>query len=240
MIIFSDGAFNKHTVPNAWASVVDKDECDIIGKHFAKFQSYLDTLHANFLSTFETASASEKTSASKKTSANTQAKSKDLFHFARVSLKETSLSKNEQEASASENAQVKNQDLSDFKLKIEKHNLFKTKKEQTRHVIICKFSDCKMQNNGAELVSFMLGLYYFTSLHIKEPKEEKQMELFTDSSLILDFWSKSLSLKKISAMDPFKCFLVRETQRLRKIFESRGGKVSKVSGDGNIADLGAH
>lgn len=175
--IYCDGAFNKQTTPNGWASVVAENKQDIIGLHSDKFAQYLVKLQ-----------------------------------------------------------------IDATKVKIEKKNMFQKQSNTIRSVVISHFDDCKMQNNGAELIAMVFAMYY--AVYIKplnsNALDMKKIIVCSDSQLLIDHWSKKLGQDKIAGMDPHKYQLILELQRLRKLFEAQGHKLLKISGDDNLADLGAH
>ncbi|WKC79282.1 viroplasmin family protein [Borreliella turdi] len=87
-----------------------------------------------------------------------------------------------------------------------------------------------ISNNFGEL----LALYTALKIALKE----NVTNIFGDSKLIIDYWSKGIyngkKLKQIT-ID-----LIKKTVKLRKKFEEQGGKISLISGNENIADLGFH
>ena len=85
-------------------------------------------------------------------------------------------------------------------------------------------------NNFGEL----LGCYIALKIAIKEG----EMEIFGDSKLVIEYWSKG-HIKKDSL--PEKTVeLSYKVNKLRKEFEKSGGVISHISGDINPADLGFH
>ncbi|MDD4931664.1 MAG: viroplasmin family protein [Candidatus Colwellbacteria bacterium] len=84
-------------------------------------------------------------------------------------------------------------------------------------------------NNYGELFACLYAL------KIAEIKKEK--EVFGDSRLVVDYWSKGF-IKKEVGEETVK--LAKEVSLARKIFEDKGGSVSLISGDDNPADLGFH
>lgn len=107
-----------------------------------------------------------------------------------------------------------------------------------RNVIISKFNDVKIQqNNGAELLAFYAGLLIMLYTY----QNEKNCIIYSDSKLIVDYWGKGhVNSNKMKTMDPIKLAYIKECGRLRTLFEQKGGKVMKISGDNNKADLGFH
>jgi ribonuclease H-related protein len=61
--------------------------------------------------------------------------------------------------------------------------------------------------------------------------------VFGDSDLILDFWSKGF-VKKDVLQDTID--LAKEVKKLRYKFEKSGGKIERIAGASNPADLGYH
>jgi ribonuclease HI len=103
-----------------------------------------------------------------------------------------------------------------------------------RTVIVAKFNDVsQQQNNGAELLAMVACLRIaLLGDHIKI--------IYSDSDLLLRYWSLRLSNDKRMSMDPLKVRYIDELINIRKEFEYRGGILEKVSGDRNLADLGYH
>jgi ribonuclease HI len=104
-----------------------------------------------------------------------------------------------------------------------------------RTVIVASFTDTTTQfNNGAELLALIAGLRI--ALHCKG----RYTEIYSDSDLCIRFWSINVTSKKKKLMDPNKVKFIEELIDLRKQFEAMGGKITKISGDDNVADLGFH
>ena len=105
----------------------------------------------------------------------------------------------------------------------------------TRKTVVSKFSDVsKMQNNGAELLALLI------SLRICNKYPEYKI-IYCDSDLLIKYWSLGLINQKTrNKMDPLKLQYINECTQLRKIFESNNGKIIKISGSQNLADLGYH
>ena len=107
---------------------------------------------------------------------------------------------------------------------------FNYKNHNNRIVYEIKFDDVKsQQNNGAELVAMCIGLLigiYFNKL-----------ELYSDSDLMVKYWSNKES-------KTIKCKRKAKIQRycieLADYYKSMGGKIIKIGGDCNPADLGFH
>lgn len=85
-------------------------------------------------------------------------------------------------------------------------------------------------NNYGEL----FGCYTALKLALSEGVKE----IFGDSKLILDYWSKGHA--KINELPPATVKLIGEVSKLRAEYERSGGKLTHVSGDINPADLGFH
>lgn len=85
-------------------------------------------------------------------------------------------------------------------------------------------------NNYGELI----GLFLAIDIALKENLKE----IFGDSKLVIDYWSKG-AFKKDNLNDK-TVSLIEKVILKRKNFESLGGKISHVSGDINPADLGFH
>lgn len=85
-------------------------------------------------------------------------------------------------------------------------------------------------NNYGEL----LACKYALELAIQEGIKQ----IFGDSKIIIDFWSKGRI--KTEGIAPETRSLAFATKILRDVFEAEGGEVTRVSGDDNPADLGFH
>jgi len=68
-------------------------------------------------------------------------------------------------------------------------------------------------------------------------KKLKEQNIFGDSKLVIDYWSKGF-IKKEVGEETVK--LARNVALLRREFEAEGGKIFLVSGSDNPADLGFH
>jgi len=103
-----------------------------------------------------------------------------------------------------------------------------------RYVFVAKFNDVtSQQNNGAELLATVGGL----RLALKYPSIKV---LKGDSTVVLTWWSRCLGADKRQTMDPRKVRYIDELIKLRKLFEARGGRLEKIGGKYNLADLGRH
>ena len=85
-------------------------------------------------------------------------------------------------------------------------------------------------NNFGELTGMYAALKYAIKYGI--------FKICGDSSLVLDYWSKGICNKEDLEDDTVK--LIEKVTLLRKKFEEKNGKVEKISGDVNPADLGFH
>lgn len=104
-----------------------------------------------------------------------------------------------------------------------------------RYIIVSKFNDVSsQQNNGAELLAMMLAL------KISEYNEITNT-INSDSQLVIDYWSKGQVNSKTKAkMDPDKYKYIVECSKLRQKYNLNKGKIIKISGKYNKADLGFH
>lgn len=103
-----------------------------------------------------------------------------------------------------------------------------------RFVIKVKFNDvASQQNNGGELLALLAGL--------RISLKSNYTEIKIDSDLLYKWWSIGrVNAKTLQKMDPLKKKYINECVTLRKEFESRGGKITKIPGNVNKADLGFH
>ncbi len=101
-----------------------------------------------------------------------------------------------------------------------------------RYIAIANFQDVKIQqNNGAELIAAVIGLrlaIYFNSIGITVEN------VCSDSQLIVDYWSNKVS-KTVTDVNKIK--YIKELIELKKQFT---GRLVKIPGDNNPADLGFH
>lgn len=72
----------------------------------------------------------------------------------------------------------------------------------------------------------------------KKIHPEQSRRIFGDSKLVIKYWSKGFI--KRSDLPKATVKLADKVAKLRKEFEALGGKVGRVSGDDNPADLGFH
>lgn len=91
-------------------------------------------------------------------------------------------------------------------------------------------------NNFGEL----LACKYALEIALKNPSagSGQVKNIFGDSKLVIDFWSKGYIKKDNLPEETVE--LSMEVKKLRYQFESRGGKIELISGDYNPADLGFH
>jgi ribonuclease HI len=85
-------------------------------------------------------------------------------------------------------------------------------------------------NNYGELLACKYALKIALKTGVKK--------VFGDSKLVIEFWSSGFA--KRSALPVETIALVDEVADLRDSFEDIGGKIERVSGDDNPADLGFH
>ena len=106
-----------------------------------------------------------------------------------------------------------------------------------RKLIQVRFNDVTHQNNGAELLATVAGLRIAIFLF----KNGYSVHyLFSDSSLIVDHWSKRIKDESAAKMDPIKLRYVHELIQLTREFELYGGMIYKIEAAKNPADLGCH
>lgn len=84
-------------------------------------------------------------------------------------------------------------------------------------------------NNFGELLACKYALEIALKENIKD--------IFGDSKLILDYWSKGFIKKELPEETTS---LANEVKKLRYNFEKEGGKMEHISGGSNPADLGFH
>jgi len=96
-------------------------------------------------------------------------------------------------------------------------------------VIVADFAGVNQQNNGAELMAMVAGL--------RIALETGASQLCSDSDLLVTYWSRGHCN---DLGDSRKVALIKECASLRRKFEKAGGKIVKISGDRNPADLGFH
>ena len=85
-------------------------------------------------------------------------------------------------------------------------------------------------NNYGELFACFCALQIALKLKVKE--------VYGDSALIINYWSKGFIKKDELPLETVK--LSQKVTLLRKDFESRGGTITLISGGANPADLGFH
>lgn len=85
-------------------------------------------------------------------------------------------------------------------------------------------------NNYGELLALKYALKIAVDLKIKK--------VFGDSNLIVDYWSKGIYNRKNLSQKTMD--LIEEVVKLRREFEKEGGKILKIKGKDNPADLGYH
>ena len=85
-------------------------------------------------------------------------------------------------------------------------------------------------NNFGELAGLYLALKYAKKFNLKK--------IYGDSQLVIDYWSQ----RQYNAhnLDSDTINLIETVAVMRHNFENEGGKISKIKGDYNPADLGFH
>lgn len=85
-------------------------------------------------------------------------------------------------------------------------------------------------NNYGELVGLFAALKY--------AEKYKRFTICGDSALVIEYWSKGRYNSE--NLDEDTISLIKKVTQMRKEFEMKKGKVEKISGDVNPADLGFH
>ena len=87
-------------------------------------------------------------------------------------------------------------------------------------------------NNYGELLALKSAL--------EHAKKTGGKEIFGDSKLVINFWSKGYVSNVIREKSPATYKLAQEVAKLRAEYEKTGGKIDYISGGSNPADLGYH
>ena len=106
-------------------------------------------------------------------------------------------------------------------------------KDKPRTIIIIKIGDLIQQNNNGELIALISGLKLALNIGYIN-------EIYSDSDLMVKYWSKKLGNEQRLKFEPLKVQYIDELISLRKQFEAIGGNITKISGDFNLADIGYH
>lgn len=91
--------------------------------------------------------------------------------------------------------------------------------------------DKDKSNNFGELAALFIALKVAKKLHFKK--------ICGDSKLVIDYWSKGLVSKK-KQTDSQLMQLIKRVSRMREEFENKGGKIERIKGSVNPADIGFH
>lgn len=91
--------------------------------------------------------------------------------------------------------------------------------------------DKKKTNNFGELAALYLALLIAKKLNKKK--------ICGDSKLVIDYWSKG-HISKNKMKDKELVYLIEKTVALRREFEGNGGKIMRIKGSINPADIGFH
>ena len=85
-------------------------------------------------------------------------------------------------------------------------------------------------NNFGELTGLYFALKYAKKFNVKK--------IYGDSQLVIEYWSK----RRYNAcnLDPDTINLIEKVAVMRRDFEVEGGKIARIDGDYNPADLGFH
>lgn len=89
----------------------------------------------------------------------------------------------------------------------------------------------KKTNNFGELAALYLALLIANKMHKKI--------ICGDSKLVIDYWSKG-HISKQKKQDRELAELIEKIVPLRKEFEEKGGKIIRIKGSINPADIGFH
>lgn len=87
-------------------------------------------------------------------------------------------------------------------------------------------------NNYGELIALLLG--------IRIARRLGSRNVYSDSALVLDFWSKGHVTAKKQQQDPDLYALARKAAKERRDYELVGGRCLKIAGGINPSDLGYH
>lgn len=98
-----------------------------------------------------------------------------------------------------------------------------------KHLLLARPGGKEYTNNFGEL----LAMRYALKLALKGEVKE----VYGDSKLVLEYWSKGF-VKKDIPQETIE--LSWDVASLRREFEGKGGKIKYISGDDNPADLGFH
>lgn len=85
-------------------------------------------------------------------------------------------------------------------------------------------------NNFGELVGLFSAIKYALKYNINK--------IFGDSNLVIEYWSKGRFNEE--NLDKDTIDLIKKVTIMRKEYENKEGKIEKISGDINPADLGFH
>jgi hypothetical protein len=106
-----------------------------------------------------------------------------------------------------------------------------------------------------ELTNNSVTIYYYYLCVLLAPQKYHQywlsildilffnniLEIKSDSQLIINYWSKNhINKYNIKKMDKDKYNIIIKCAEYRKKYEFIGGKIIKISGDKNLADLFGH
>lgn len=97
-----------------------------------------------------------------------------------------------------------------------------------------EYDNFLMPENSTNNFGELKGLDFALDIAVKE----NCFNIYGDSSLVINYWSKGLVKKDNVNEETYK--LALKVTGKREFFESVGGSVSHISGDFNPADLGFH
>jgi ribonuclease HI len=99
---------------------------------------------------------------------------------------------------------------------------------------------CLLERSATNNFGELLALKYALEIALKDPwlGLGQVKNIFGDSKLVIDFWSKGYIKKDNLPEETVE--LSSEVKKLRYEFEKNGGKIELISGASNPADLGFH
>lgn len=114
-----------------------------------------------------------------------------------------------------------------------------TKKLYNRTIIKVKFTNIIQQNNGAELIGMLVALFIVNNT--KSNSNYSSNVIYTDSQTIINWCIGKCNLKsgQKDKNNNDKLYYINLLQQQYNIF-LQTGKIIKINGNKNLADLGKH